>query len=188
MMRQVPIEIPGLTYFSDFLSREEEVRLLKHIDASPWLGDLRRRVQHYGYKYDYKARKIDRSMALGDLPAWTDGLQQRLVETGLFSGGFDQLIVNEYQPGQGIAAHVDCEPCFLDGIVSISLGSSVVMDFSQPGKKVPVVLSGRSAVILNEASRYEWKHGIAGRKSDVIEGIRVPRNRRVSLTFRKVIL
>jgi len=27
-------------------------------------------VQHYGYRYDYKARTIDHSMRLGELPQW----------------------------------------------------------------------------------------------------------------------
>ena len=41
----------------------------------------------------------------------------------------DQLIVNDYAPGQGIPAHVDA-PLFTDTIISISLGSSCVMEFS----------------------------------------------------------
>jgi hypothetical protein len=27
--------------------------LLDAVDAAPWLSDLRRRVQHYDYHYDY---------------------------------------------------------------------------------------------------------------------------------------
>ncbi|WP_231289239.1 hypothetical protein [Rickettsia bellii] len=28
----------------------------------------------------------------------------------------DQVIINEYMPGQGIAPHTDCIPCFSDTI------------------------------------------------------------------------
>jgi hypothetical protein len=37
-------------------------------------------------------------------------------------------------------------------------------------------------------ARYDWLHGIAGRKTDIFEGRSIPRGRRVSLTFRNVII
>ncbi len=48
--------IPGLVYLPEFLMPEQHDALLAEIDRQPWLPDLSRRVQHYGYKYDYKAR------------------------------------------------------------------------------------------------------------------------------------
>jgi hypothetical protein len=36
-------------------------------------------------------------------------------------------------------------------------------------------------------ARYEWTHEIPTRRSDAIDGERLPRGRRISLTFRKVI-
>lgn len=57
-----------LTYIENFLDERECIDLLINIDQRPWLNDLRRRVQHYGYKYDYTAKKIDLSMRLGPLP------------------------------------------------------------------------------------------------------------------------
>ncbi len=44
---------------------------------------------------------------------------------------FDQLIVNEYQPGQGISPHIDNKTLFSDIIVSLSLGSNAVMIFEK---------------------------------------------------------
>lgn len=182
--------IPGLTYLDDFLSPELETELVGHIDAAPWLGDLKRRVQHYGYKYDYKARAVDESMFLGALPEWAMSLGKGLVDRELFPTAPDQLIVNEYKPGQGISAHVDCEPCFQDAIASITLGSGCTMDFTsvESGEKRSVFLQSRSIVVLTGESRYHWRHAIAARKSDVIDGQRVQRSRRISLTYRNVIL
>ena len=57
----------------------------------------------------------------------------------------DQLIVNEYQPGQGISAHIDCEPCFKNTIVTVSLGSVYEMDFIS----LCLVPIFRSTVILS---------------------------------------
>ncbi|MCM2374573.1 alpha-ketoglutarate-dependent dioxygenase AlkB [Aporhodopirellula aestuarii] len=182
--------IPQLTYVENFLSPSQEASLLEVVDASPWLDDLKRRVQHYGFKYDYKARRIDESMFLGPLPDWAAGVASMLDQQGLFRLLPDQLIVNEYLPGQGISAHVDCEPCFHDTIASITLGSSCDMDFTHvdTGEKRTVHLQSRSVIVLHGESRYLWKHAIAGRKSDVVDGKRVLRTRRVSLTFRNVLL
>ena len=46
-------DISGLQYIPDFIARDEESALIANIDEQPWLNDLKRRVQHYGYKYDY---------------------------------------------------------------------------------------------------------------------------------------
>jgi alkylated DNA repair dioxygenase AlkB len=178
--------IKGLIYYRDFLPPEEQVRLLQEVDAQPWLNDLKRRVQHYGYKYDYKARAINHSMYVGSLPPFALKVAQRLLSHGLIEEVPDQMIVNEYQPGQGITAHIDCEPCFKSTIVTVSLGSACVMDFICVATKVvkSVKLETGSALVLSHEARYEWMHRIQARKSD--EG--VPRHRRVSLTFRNVIL
>jgi alkylated DNA repair dioxygenase AlkB len=123
-------DISGLTYIPDFITREEEQSLLNNIDSSPWLNNLKRRVQHYGYKYDYRARTVNDDAHLGLLPEWAMPLSQRFFKKGIFSAVPDQVIINEYEPGQGISAHIDCVPCFDGTIASLSLGSSYVMEFS----------------------------------------------------------
>jgi hypothetical protein len=45
-----------------------------------------------------------------------------------------------------------------------------------------------SLFVLSGPARYEWQHCIPARKSDVMGGIKIYRARRVSITFRKVIL
>ena len=51
-------KIEGLSYIPNFITRDEERALIEAIDQQSWLTDLKRRVQHYGYKYDYKARAV----------------------------------------------------------------------------------------------------------------------------------
>ena len=182
--------IAGLDYKKDYINEIEHDQLLKQIDEQPWLDDLKRRVQHYGYKYDYKARRIVRDMRIGKLPEWLEELAEKLCEDGHMPEVADQVIVNEYEPGRGISGHIDCEPCFDDTIVSLSLGSGCFMDFINKfdNEKKEVWLEPRSIVVLEDKARYEWLHGIAARKSDTWDGHRKPRERRVSLTFRKVII
>ncbi len=74
-------------------------------------------------------------------------------------------------------------------IVSLSLG--YVFDFTNKRdktKKIPVWLMPRSMVVLRDEARYKWLHSIAARKSDTWADQTYERQRRVSLTFRKVIL
>jgi alkylated DNA repair dioxygenase AlkB len=54
--------------------------------------------------------------------------------------------------------------------------------------QVSLWLAPRSLLLLQGAARYEWHHGIPARKSDLRNGQRVQRQRRVSLTFRTVVL
>ena len=183
--------IPGLYYVPDYINEIEHDQLLAQIDEQPWLDDLKRRVQHYGYKYDYKARRVARDMRIGKLPKWLEELAEKLWIDGHMPKVADQVIVNEYEPKQGISRHIDCEPCFQDTIVSLSLGSGCVMDFTNKfdkTKKIPVWLAPKSIVVLKDEARYKWLHGIAARKSDTWDGHKVARERRVSLTFRKVII
>ena len=72
--------IAGLKILFDFISKEEEKELLNNIDKSAWLTVLKRRVQHYGYKYDYKARRIDKSFFIGEIPNWMKFLSDRLQQ------------------------------------------------------------------------------------------------------------
>ena len=183
--------IEGFRYIEDYISESEHDWLLNQIDKNPWLEDLKRRVQHYGFKYDYKARKVNHDMRIGQLPDWLQKLGRKLYEDGHMPVEPDQVIVNEYEPGQGISSHIDCEPCFANMIVSLSLSSGCIMDFTNKRdktKKIPVWLASKSIIVLRDEARYGWLHGIAPRKSDQWDGQTYERQRRVSLTFRKVIL
>lgn len=182
--------VPGLTYAAGYLTADEEAAILAAVDAEPWRTDLKRRVQHYGYRYDYTARTVDPSMHIGSLPAWAQPLAERLLADGHMPALADQLIVNEYEPGQGIRPHVDCVPCFGPVVCSVTLGSQCVIDMTEVDGtgEVPQLLERGSLLVMAEDARYKWRHGIRGRKSDTVNGQTVPRTRRVSLTFRTVIL
>lgn len=182
-------EIDGLNYIPNFIDSTTESGLIKIIDAKPWITELKRRVQHYGWRYDYKARSVTNDLRIGALPDWLQSYAAQLQQAGLFSETPDQVIINEYQPGQGISAHIDCVPCFTETIASLSLCSPCVMDFthSKAGEKSSLLLEPRSLLVLTDDARYIWQHAIAGRKTDRYQGQVIQRTRRVSMTFRKVI-
>ncbi|SEH02046.1 2OG-Fe(II) oxygenase superfamily protein [Nonomuraea solani] len=183
--------VPGLHYVSDWLASDSCATLLSAIDDAPWSAQLRRRVQHYGHRYDYGRRSVTRDAQVSPappIPNWAGQYAARLVSEGLMEAEADQVIINEYQPGQGISAHVDCVPCFGPVVAAISLGSACVMDFTHPsdGTKVEVPLAPGSLCVMTGPARYTWRHSIAARKSDPAAVGRVPRGRRVSVTFRTV--
>ena len=155
------------------------------------MHDLKRRVQHYGYKYNYRARKIDHSFYLGKLPEWSKMIYQRMIDKNIISFIPDQAIINEYQTGQGIASHIDCEPCFGDVIISLSLNSSCIINFEkQPNSKnkIGIFIEPKTLLVMKNESRYNWYHSIPPRKSDKFNDENIKRDRRVSITFRKVLL
>jgi alkylated DNA repair dioxygenase AlkB len=182
-------EIPGLAYIPDYINLDEQNQLLNAIDQQEWSTKLKRRVQHYGYRYDYKNGSLASSKYLGSLPDWAQSIASRLYDEGLTPKLFDQVIINEYEPGQGITNHIDCIPCFGNTIISLSLGSSCVMDFthSQTKEKASLLLYPGSLVVMQGAARYDWEHGIAARKKDKYKDREIVRSRRVSMTFREVL-
>ena len=181
--------IPGLVYMRNFLTPSEELEIINLIDDQEWLTGLNRRVQHYGYKYDYRARKIDSSSYIGAIPKWLVKIVGEASKLASETMDFDQVIINEYSPGQGISEHIDCAPCFAESIVSVSLLSDVVMKFQNRHSliKKEVLLERGSIVIISGESRYDWYHSIAARKNDFFNKTKRGRNRRVSLTLRKVL-
>jgi alkylated DNA repair dioxygenase AlkB len=182
--------ISGLKYIDNYLSLEQEAELISKIDFSDWSNDLKRRTQHYGYKYDYTLKKITPSSYIGEIPDWLKSSGELLVNQKYFEELPDQVIVNEYQPGQGIARHVDCTTCFDHTIASISLNSACLMVFENFRTKEvkQLYLQPRSLLLLSGEARYDWMHSIAAQKSDTVGYDIFPRERRVSITFRNVLL
>jgi len=127
---------------------------------------------------------------MGVTSAMISGQAARLVTDGYMTAAPDQLIVNEYEPGQGISAHVDCVPCFGPVVCSVTLGSQCVMELTavEGGEVKSLLLERGSLLVLAEDARYKWRHGIRGRKTDTFGEQVLTRGRRVSLTFRTVIV
>lgn len=174
--------IPGLEIFPNFITPAQETYLLNLVDQSTWDESMKRRVQHYGYRYSYKARRADASTYLGELPLPLQKLASTLPRCTQTP---TQAIVNEYLPGQGISAHIDCKPCFGPQIYSLSLGAPTVMKWTHPHNPTQEIhVAPRSLMLFEGDARSTWKHAIPARKKD--HGI--PRQRRVSITFRTLAL
>ena len=202
-LEAVPPELlqAGFSLVRDFITLDEEHALLAAIDGSPWDTTIRRRTQHYGSRFDYTTKAVAHaddtpSGTPNGMPAWLGWVVARasMYEPLRKAWGHltaDQVTVNDYQPAVGISAHVDTHSAFHDGIASLSLQSGCALRMLRPGgtaaDAVVVWLPPRSLFALTDAARYEWRHGIPGRKYDVVSGEFVPRQRRVSITLRRVL-
>jgi alkylated DNA repair dioxygenase AlkB len=167
-----------MRYLPEYLSGADEAALVAAIDAMPWNTAWRRRRQPYGAGYGS-------ATAAPPIPDWGRRLADRLFADGVTPVPFDQMLVNEYLPGQGIAPHRDYAP-FGRTVASLSLLSPCVMDFRHgpTGRRERLLLERRSLLVLSDAARYDWQHGIAPRKRDTWNGMKVARGRRLSVTFR----
>lgn len=195
---QNAFNIPGLIYIRNFITEEEESYLSKNINNQSWMNSLSRRVQHYGYEYDYKS-KTAKNNKVDDIPEFINFIIDRLLSLKLYKEKPDQLIINEYESSQGIFPHIDATNSFKDVISSLSLLSDIGMEFILYNNKKTIMLERRSLVVLTGDARYKWRHGIEKRLIDkniisleddgITEKI-VPilkRNLRISLTFRNMI-
>jgi alkylated DNA repair dioxygenase AlkB len=186
------LSIPGLTYIPNYISIDEQNQLLNAIDQQVWsLESLesRRRIQQHGYKYEYQNGILVACNYLGDLPEWADSIARRLYRDRITTKVLDQVTVNEYEPGQGLRGHVDCMTCFGDTIITLSLGSSYVMNLMhlETGEMREVLLSRGSLLVLKQEARYGWLHSVLPRYKDIYQGREVVRSRRISLTFREAL-
>ena len=183
---------PGFIYKPDFITEEQEAKLLECIDGAQWSTELRRRVQHYGWRYDYTKRQIDESMLVGELPEWAQTLARKLADDRLMKDLPDQLIVNEYRGKQGISPHIDEPRSFTEQIATISLLETwgMVFRLRDSKDKIEKPLERRSVAVLTGDSRSKWTHEIPKRANEPRvdqRGKRTweKRGRRISLTFRK---
>lgn len=196
--RDVDRHVPGLVVLDAFLSEAEAEAMQAELDSRPYSDELRRRTQQYVYQFHFRNRRRNVLKRLDEapfdaLPASCKEPLRRLREAGVISAdecetAFDQLIVNDYGSTHGIRPHLDRTDCFREHVVGFSLGSPVVMDFRclETGQVRAVLLQPRSVLVLAGDARYKWQHSIVNINPHMWRGDKFKRERRTSLTFRKV--
>lgn len=176
----------GLYYFPKFISKIEHNLLLSELNKSEeWKGiSLKtssgntdtRKVIHYGYEYSYNRSGLNPA---DPIPPKYLKLLRRAKKYLRLEKYPDQLILNNYKPGQGISPHTDHTKQFKDFILCLSLGSDTSIRFTHESKDPKNInIQNRSLYIMSDESRWSWKHGFTLDKK-----LSVPR---ISLTFRYV--
>lgn len=171
------MSIPGLTFLNSCLDENSQNILLEYIDSKPWLLDLKRRTQHYGARYDYKARRLFYDNILQFEPGSPIDILRNNVVT-LFNGKLpDQCIINEYTSGQSISKHIDAS-CFGDIIVTVSLGDFTDFVMSNNNESIPIRVNKGDVIVLSSDARYKWSHQT--------KPVHNSNYRRISITFRTI--
>ena len=88
-----------------------EIDFLIKLDELEWESSLSRRVQHFGFTFDYETRRVN-TLKTRAFPPFLLRIAQRALREKLLLFEPDQCTVNEYQPGQGIRSHVDTHSAF----------------------------------------------------------------------------
>jgi alkylated DNA repair dioxygenase AlkB len=178
--------LPGLFLYPDFIDEAKEKQLLNEIDNQIWIVDYLRRLQYYGYRNELD-KPYDLIPFPIPMPPLIHQLSQEIVEQKILLHQPDQVIINEYVPGEGIKPHKD-RAYYENQICGVNLGSGCIMRFIK-GKNEEVIdveIPRRSLYVMQDDARKKWKHGIPPRKKDNINGTMQHRERRVSITYRKV--
>lgn len=190
-MPQEDPKISGLFIWREFFNEDAAIAMTDYVSALDGYTGVSddpksRRVIHYGYKYDY--RKMALPAKTSPMPEVLAALARPVAASLLGeSEMFDQLIINEYIPGQGISAHVDHPQQFGDVIFCICLGSGTTIMFTHPDGRVESRwLPAGSAYAMTGKARHMWRHGIEAKKSDMVGFKRIPRGTRYSLTYRTI--
>ena len=93
---------------------------------------------------------MDASYYLGEMPYWVDKLCSKVQGDTLCIDKPNQVIINEYIPGKGIAFHIDCVSCFWDAICSLGLASGCMIDMTNGHVKKSIYFEPRSLLIFKE--------------------------------------
>lgn len=178
--------MPGLFLYPNFISEDREGELLRELDDQVWTVDYSRRLQYYGFRNELE-KPYDLVAFPVPIPAGILQLAEEITDAKILNVQPDQVIINEYLPGEGIKPHKD-RNYFENQICGVNLGSGCVMRFinSANFEVIDVEIPRRSLYIMQDDARNKWNHGIPPRKKDNINGNLYHRERRVSITYRKV--
>lgn len=120
---------PLLIVFFFYVADRHNSSVLAIIEQNDWNTLKYRRVQHYGYAFDYTTNNVNKSAKMGPLPDIFAAIAARIARDFAPNLEFDQLTVNEYLPGQGIKPHVDTHSAFEEPIVR-PFGSIIYAPFT----------------------------------------------------------
>ena len=173
---------PGFQYREDFITRDEETRLIESIAAIEFANFemrgavARRRVAFFGRSYDAAAdAKATAPKVPGPekpIPEFLFGVRDRLAEwAGMAPGAFAMALINEYREAAPIGWHRDAPQ--YDIVAGLSLLSACRMKLrpyvsprdvaKRPGPRKTsheIELRPRSAYLIAGDARQAYEHSI----------------------------
>lgn len=188
-----PVWPDGLVLYTGIFGMDISKKLFDYVNGLKWSEALSRKVQHYGYYYGYNIKEPQTQILekTAPPPMILQCIADALYNLGILKDYPNQIIVNRYLPGEGIGKHRDHYPIFGRDVATLSLGSDIDMQFEPykdlvEGEPLVVRLSVGSILVFGGDARMNWSHEIKKRKTDLVNGKKVNRGTRISITFRHV--
>lgn len=160
----------GFRYLPEFISREEEQRLLAHIQTVTlhtfqFQGyAARRRVASFGWDWSFDKKVLTKGADIPDDYEWL--LERVGRQLSLSKGEFAELLVTEYPVGSVINWHRDAPPFAL--IAGISLNADCIFKLRPHAKDAQTrkatlsfPVKRRSLYVMEGEAREAWQHSIA---------------------------
>jgi alkylated DNA repair protein alkB family protein 6 len=122
-------------YIPDFITADEETQLLRNIASQPkpkWTVLSHRRLQTHP-----SALTASNVLLAAPLPDWLSSLVPRMQALGIWDSaphhGPNHVLINEYNPSEGIMAHED-GAAYYPMVATVSLGAPIVLDIYEKGE------------------------------------------------------
>ncbi|XP_044261340.1 alpha-ketoglutarate-dependent dioxygenase alkB homolog 4 [Tribolium madens] len=159
-----PIEFPGIYIQLDFLSPEEETKLMKGIDEMPWdSSQSGRRKQNFGPKCNFKRNKL-REGDFAGFPKFSEFVQEKFREVPILRDfqTIEQCSL-EYDPQRGASIDPHIDDCWIWGerIVTVNLLSDSVltMTYNRKNNYYNLNLVETYPAVLNEKGDWNGTGG-----------------------------
>lgn len=168
-----PLFPDGFTYEEDFISEEEEQRLLQRIQQTElhtfqFQGyEAKRRVASFGWDWNFEKRQLKKGK---EIPATFSWLVAKVAnKLSLQPSAFAELLITEYPVGSVINWHRDAPPFAL--IAGLSLQADCVFKLRPHEKErqtrkatLSIPVKRRSLYVMKGEAREAWQHSTAAVK------------------------
>lgn len=165
-----PLYPDGFEYFPDFISAEEEARLIEIVEqlqlrVFTFQGyEAKRKVASFGYDWSFETRTLSKGL---DIPKEFFPLIGKVAaHLAIDANDIAELLVTEYPEGSVINWHRDAPP--FDAIIGISLMADCVFRLRPHDKAlqdrksiISCPVGRRSLYVMRDAARSDWQHSTA---------------------------
>jgi alkylated DNA repair dioxygenase AlkB len=164
----------GFSYFPDFITADEEKKLIETVktlklETFLFRGyEAKRKVASFGYDYHFDNRSISKGKSIPEafhplIASVADHLKLNPEE-------ITELLVTEYPPGSVINWHRDAPPFRLIAGISLLTDCNFRLrpyDKAKQNRKsiISVPVKQRSLYVMQDEAREEWEHSISETKA-----------------------